>query len=95
MTELRRNLDLRLLINGFRDMLQWKHGESTLHWQELLSGRMTERVVYKDRRTRTVERTRAALEIRGMKLAWPEQLKLAKESGISKAAYARAIKRGV
>lgn len=44
---LHRNLDLRLLMNGFKDYLQYKTGNATNHWHLLLEGRLRERVVFK------------------------------------------------
>jgi hypothetical protein len=32
-----RRLDLRLLFHAFLDRIQWAHGETSLHWQELVA----------------------------------------------------------
>lgn len=40
---LNRALDLRLLINGFRDFLQWQDCDSGCHWRDLLSARVKQR----------------------------------------------------
>ena len=95
LAELQRNLDLRLLINGFRDYLQWRAGESKLHWHDLLDGRMKERVSgYRSRASQNLTKTKGALEIRSLNLPWNEQCRLAKEKlGLSPAAYSRALKR--
>lgn len=40
---LNRRLDLRLLINGFRDYLQWQDCESGCHWRDMVSARVKQR----------------------------------------------------
>ncbi len=40
-----RNLDMRLLVNGFADRLQYEAGETECHWHDLLLCRMVERAV--------------------------------------------------
>lgn len=42
---LKRNLDLRLLVNTFKDRLQWENGSAVTHWLDLLESRLKERVV--------------------------------------------------
>jgi hypothetical protein len=42
---LSRNLDLRLLVNTFKDRIQYENGASVTHWLDLLDSRMKERVV--------------------------------------------------
>jgi hypothetical protein len=42
---LKRNLDLRLMVNTFLDRLQWENGEAELHWVDHLETRMRERVL--------------------------------------------------
>src|SRR4051794_833066 len=42
---LKRNLDLRLLVNTFQDRLQWENGAAETHWRDLLESRMKERVL--------------------------------------------------
>lgn len=42
---LRRNLDLRLLFNGFNDRLQFEDGHAETHWHDLLDSRLKERVI--------------------------------------------------
>ncbi|QDU20598.1 hypothetical protein [Urbifossiella limnaea] len=44
-SRLRRNLDLRLLVNTFKDRIQFENGSSVTHWLDLLESRMKERVV--------------------------------------------------
>lgn len=41
---LTRNLDLRLLVNTYQDVLQFKNGAAETHWRDLLDSRMAERV---------------------------------------------------
>jgi hypothetical protein len=43
--KMKRNLDLRLMVNAFRDRLQWENGEAETHWEDLLESRMQEKVV--------------------------------------------------
>ena len=94
LTQLKRPLDLRLLITGFDDFLQWKTGNSHNHWQLLIEGRMAERVVYVARSDRKAAEARLALEIHAMKLTYAEKVKLWHDkTGLSKAAYDRALKR--
>jgi len=94
LTALKRNLDIRLLTNGFRDYLQFKSGDSQNHWKVLLEGRMSERVAYKTRAEVKTEESRIAMEIYKMKITNPEKLKLWKErTGLSHMAYYRALKR--
>lgn len=42
---LRRNLDLRLLINTFSDRIQWENNASETHWKDLLDSSMKERTI--------------------------------------------------
>jgi hypothetical protein len=39
-TKLGRNLDLRLLVNGLQDRLQWSNGSSGTHWKDMIDSRM-------------------------------------------------------
>lgn len=40
-----RPLDLRLLINSFKDRLQWANGDCETHWKDMLASRMRERTL--------------------------------------------------
>jgi hypothetical protein len=95
--ELKRGLDPRLLIHGFKTYLQWSTDQSDLHWHDLMEGQMKERVVaakYVGRAGRKAEESGIALEIHGMKLPIKEKLALWKErTGLGKAAYYRALDR--
>jgi hypothetical protein len=42
---LQRTPDIRLLINGFKDRIQWASGSSTTHWKDLLESRLREQMV--------------------------------------------------
>jgi hypothetical protein len=91
---LHRSLDLRLLVNGFRDYLQWKTGHAVNHWHVLLEGRMQERVVYRGRAEQKAEESRVALEIHKMNTPSVKKVKLWKErTGLGQAAYYRALRR--
>jgi hypothetical protein len=91
---LHRNLDLRLLRNGFRDYLQYKKGDSKTHWQVLLEGRMAERVVYQGRAKTKDDEHRTALEIHRMLIPAGEKYKLFHgRTGLSEKAYYRALNR--
>jgi hypothetical protein len=78
LTELRRPLDLRLLLNGFKDYLQHKNGDSgKLTWQDLMDGRFKEAVQQRVRRAdRIKEEVRIALEIDAMKISKAEKLQM-------------------
>jgi hypothetical protein len=74
--ELRRNLDLRLLQNGFKDRLQWKTGNSVKHWSELLLGRIQERPIVVRRSDRVARDVETALKINAMKIGYKEKIAL-------------------
>lgn len=42
-TRIQKNLDLRILVQGFRDRLQWSEGLAELHWVDLVESRLMER----------------------------------------------------
>ena len=42
---LHRALDMRMLINGFRDYIQWRECQSGCHWHDLVSTRVKERPI--------------------------------------------------
>jgi hypothetical protein len=94
MEQLHRSLDLRLLMNGFRDRMQYKAGLSDSDWKLLLEGRIKERVVYKGRAEKKAEESDIALEIRGRGIPTREQIAMWKEkTGLGQAAYYRALRR--
>lgn len=89
-----RNLDLRLMMNGFKDYLQWKAGHSDNHWHTLLKSRMAEKIVYKGRAEAKAEESRIALEIHQQKSTLAEKLEAWKrQTGLNQAAYYRALQR--
>lgn len=91
---LHRSLDLRLLMNGFKDYLQWKTGNSTNHWQALVEGRMAERVVYRGQAALKDEQQKTALEIHANKATLKEKVAAwTAQTGLGQAAYYRALKR--
>jgi hypothetical protein len=92
---LHRNLDLRLLPHGFHYYLQWRTGNSVLHWKVRLQSHMQERlVVYQPRRQKKAGESRIALEI--YKKPWSGEKKIRvwmKRTGRSKRAFYRALER--
>ena len=82
------------MMNGFKDYLQFKTGNSHNHWQLLLEGRMAERVMYKGRKDTKAEEKRIALAIHKKDMPVKEKLaEWSKETGLAQAAYYRALKR--
>jgi hypothetical protein len=91
---LQRKLDLRLLLNGFKDRMQWQSGNSQTHWKDLLEARMEERVIYRGRDEQKAEQSRIAFEIHQQKLPLKEKMKLWKEkTGLEQAAFYAALNR--
>lgn len=91
---LHRNLDLRLVMNGFKDYLQYKTGNAVNHWQALLEGRMAERVVYQGRADLKAEQQKIALTIHTMKQPSSKKIEQwTKATGLGQAAYYRALQR--
>lgn len=89
-----KRLDLRVLINGFKDYLQWKAGHSVSHWQSLLDGRMEQQVVFTARKDIKNRESQIALEIFKMNNSSKDKVALWKEkTGLEQAAYYRALKR--
>lgn len=98
LTQKNRRLDLRLMQNGFRDFLQARAGHSELTWQELIEGRMAERISYKSRADQNQEKhliaSRIHLAAKKNGWSWARTVAEAKTVGFSAAGYARALKRG-
>lgn len=42
---LNRQLDMRILVNGFKDYLQWRECESGCHWRDMVATRLKERPI--------------------------------------------------
>ncbi|MFL5338562.1 MAG: hypothetical protein ACJ8F7_00195 [Gemmataceae bacterium] len=78
-----RHPDLRLLIHGFHDRLQWQAGHATSTWQELLESRVRGHLVAPERPAGRGDRLAAeralAREIRGMAMSGAEKERLWKE----------------
>jgi hypothetical protein len=92
---LRRNLDLRLLVNTFQDRLQWENGSAETHWVDLLESRMSERTVTLSRRpeTRNAKKAREVEVVRSLQALAPVDRLSAwtKETGKSQAAMYRRL----
>ena len=41
---LARSLDMRLLVNSFKDRIQWEEEDAACHWKDLVAGRLRERL---------------------------------------------------
>ncbi|MEI7686562.1 MAG: hypothetical protein WCL32_16205 [Planctomycetota bacterium] len=94
LSRLNRPVDLRLLINGFRDFLQWKCGDSTKTWQELLQGRIMERPTVERRVDKKAAESTIALEINAKKI--PAKDKVAEwieRTGLKERSFYRALTR--
>ncbi len=76
---LKRNLDLRLLMNGYKDFLQWKTGNSVKHWHDLLLGRIEERPVVVRRAERVASESKIASEINSLKIPYKKKIELWEE----------------
>ena len=92
---LQRNLDLRLLKNGFKDYLQWKTRNSVKHWHDLLLGRIEERPIVIRRADRLANASKIANEINDMKIPFKERIALWEQRTRHKGerSYYRALKR--
>jgi hypothetical protein len=93
--ELNRPLDLRLLMNGFKDFLQWKTGNSIKHWTELLLGRISERPTVMRRSEKKATESQIALQISNMNISYPQKIALWEEKTGHKGdrSFYRALKR--
>jgi hypothetical protein len=61
---LSRNLDMRFLVNAFRDFLQYQDGKTSTHWQDLVRSDLKQQVTVPESRTDRLARERQiALEI--------------------------------
>jgi hypothetical protein len=93
--QLQRTPDIRLMINAFKDRLQWANGASTMHWIDLLDSRLKERTTtatnhYLSRSARTEQEQEIAR--RTMHLAPQERLQVWKhETGKSQPALYRRL----
>jgi hypothetical protein len=64
---LARNLDMRLLVNSFRDYLQYQDGQALTHWQDLVKSELKQQVTIPEARSERLARERLiALEVAAM-----------------------------
>jgi hypothetical protein len=92
---LSRNLDMRFLVNAFRDYLQHGDGETSTHWQDLVRSELKQQVAVPESRTDRLARERQiALEIAALpELSAAERERLFKEkTGTSGRGYRRRLK---
>jgi hypothetical protein len=88
-----RNYDLRMLIGGFRDRLQFQAGDSVYHWEEMVDSTMKELVILPSRALRISEEIAIAVAIDAMKVPQAEKIRLwSVRTGESKATYYRRLK---
>lgn len=82
-------------MNGFKDFLQWKTGNSVKSWQDLLLGRIQERPIVIRRAERIANESKIASEINAMKIPYKEKIKLWEQQTGHKGerSYYRALKR--
>jgi hypothetical protein len=94
MRSLARSLDMRVYVNGVKDFIQYKTGNSKTDWQDLIETSLRESTVLRESRADAMNREcTVALEISGMKLSQAEKLALWKEkTGKSERAYWRRLK---
>jgi len=91
---LKRSLDIRLMINGFRDYLQWQEGHSVNNWHALVDGRISGQVGYQTRNSRNASNHQVAMAIWKSKVSNADKLKRwSQRTGLSQAAYYRALGR--
>lgn len=70
-------LDMRLMVGGFHDFIQWKTGHSQTHWEDLLHTRIQRQtLLYKGRAQRISEERVVALEVHAMSITVKEKEKL-------------------
>jgi hypothetical protein len=94
---LNRQLDLRMLIHGFQDRLQWEENDSGSHWRDLVAsqmhGRVTafrEEVNFEGRDRRKQREQEIVRSIEAQSKNRQERLRLwAEQTGKSPAAYYR------
>jgi len=91
---LARNLDMRLLVNSFRDYLQYHDGETQTHWKDLVKSELEQQVVVPESQPQRLARERQlALEIAAMSdLSAAERERLFHEkTGTSGRGYRRRL----
>ena len=100
---LHRQLDMRVLVNGLKDFIQFKTGQSKNDWQTLIETRLRVTTVLRESRADTMDREyRIALEISQLNVTQAEKERLGQErtrdehypEGKSVRAYWRRLARG-
>ena len=88
-----RNYEIRLLVNGFQDRLQYEAGHSQIDWRDMIAGRMLERAVAPvTRATITRDERSIALDIKEMKVTGAERLAFwSQRTGKGKDAFYRRL----
>ncbi len=91
---LNRNLDIRLLVNAFRDYLQHRAGHSETGWEDLLDTRLREATGLGASRAERIEgERRIAFRIQGMGVPAAEKERLWREAtGKSMDAFYRRLR---
>ena len=80
MRSLERPLDMRVYVNGVKDYLQRKTGDSDTEWKDLIETRLHRTTVLRERRAdRKSREASIALELSRMDISPAERLKLWKE----------------
>jgi hypothetical protein len=94
MAALARPLDMRVYVNGVKDYLQVKSGDSRTDWQNLIETRLKETTVLRETRAQMIAREQAtAEEIRQMGVPQEEKLRIWRErTGKSDRAYYRRLR---
>lgn len=91
-----RNLDMRMLIHGFQDCLQYEAGHSETSWEDMVDSRLKEQVTMPEhaesRGERLAREQAVAAEISRMKVSRHERERLWREkTGRSNRAYYRRM----
>jgi hypothetical protein len=91
---LNRGLDIRLLVNAFRDYLQHRAGHSQTGWEDLLDARLREATAVGASRAERIEGERGlASRIHGMGVSVAEKERLWRQAtGKSMDAYYRRLR---
>lgn len=83
---LNRQLDMRTLINGFKDYVQWQECQSGCHWRDMLATRLKERPIaleeaktFRERDEQKLDQLEIAQEIEKTTRDRQERFKLWKE----------------
>jgi hypothetical protein len=94
MQSLARPLDMRVFVNGCKDYIQHKSGQSHTGWEDLIETRLKETTVLREKRAdKMAKEAEIAAEIAGKKVSQAKKLALWKErTGKSERAYWRRLK---